>query len=136
MNNEDFSTLINYVISNNEYNTTTFTDRDPRIVVISEKVSKLHILLRDYFRSSYYIYETNISIERIERCKNDEYYIIIRIFSGVNSNKFFHLSLSFSVYVDEDFQVYFKPFGSSLEYSPNNEDVLKFVLTTLINYEK
>ena len=48
MNNEDFSTLINYVISNNEYNTTTFTERDPRIVVISEKVSKLRILLRDY----------------------------------------------------------------------------------------
>ena len=133
MNNEDFSTLINYVISNNEYNTTTFTEGDPRIVVISEKVSKLHILLRDYFRSSYYIYETNISIER---CKNGEYYIIIRIFSGVNSNKFFHLSLSFSVDVDEDFQVYFKPFGSPLKYSPNIEDVLKFVLTTLINYEK
>lgn len=134
MNNEDFSTLINYVISNNEYNTTTFTERDPRIVVISEKVSKLHILLRDYFRYSYCIYETNISIERSD--KNGEYYIIIRIFSGVNSNKFFHLSLSFSVDVDEDFQVYFKPFGSSLKYSPNIEDVLKFVLTTLINYEK
>ena len=134
MNNEDFSTLINYVISNNEYNTTTFTERDPRIVVISEKVSKLHILLRDYFQYSYCIYETNISIERSD--KNGEYYIIIRIFSGVNSNKFFHLSLSFSIYIDEDFQVYFKPFGSSLKYSPNNEDVLKIVLTTLINYEK
>lgn len=133
MNNKDFSTLINYVISNNEYNTTTFTERDPRIVVISEKVSKLHILLRDYFQYSYCIYETNISIERY---KNGEYYIIIRIFRGVNSNKFFHLSLSFSVDVDEDFQVYFKPFGSSFKYSPNIEDVLKFVLTTLINYEK
>lgn len=132
MNNEDFSTLINYVFSNNEYNTTTFTERDPRIVVISEKVSKLHILLRDYFRSSYCIYETNISIERSD--KSDEYYIIIRITHGVNSNKFFHLSLSFSVDVDEDFQVYFKPFGSSFKYSPNNEDVLKFILTTLINY--
>ena len=133
MNNKDFSTLINYVISNNEYNTTTFTERDPRIVVISEKVSKLHILLRDYFRDSYCIYETDISIERY---KNDEYYIIIRITHGVNSNKLFYLSLSFSVCVDEDFQVYFKPFGSSFKYSPNNEDVLKFVLTTLINYEK
>ena len=131
MNNEDFSTLINYVISNNEYNTTTFTERDPRIVVISEKVSKLHILLRDYFRDSYCIYETDISIERY---KNDEYYIIIRIFSGVNSNKLFYLSLSFSVCVDEDFQVYFK--RSPSKYSLNNEDVLKFILTTLINYEE
>lgn len=134
MNNEDFSTLINYVISNNEYDTTTFTERNPLIVVISEKVSKLHTLLKDYFRDSYCIYETNISIERSD--KNDEYYIIIRITHGVNSNKFFHLSLSFSVDVDEDFQVYFKPFGSSFKYSPNNEDVLKFILITLINYEK
>lgn len=133
MNDQDFSTLINYVISNNKYNTTTFTERDPRIVVISEKVSKLHILLRDYFRCSYCIYETKISIERY---KNDEYYIIVRITSGVNSNKFFLLDLSFSVGVDEDFQVYFKPFGSSFKYSPNNEDVLKFILTTLINYEE
>lgn len=133
MNNKDFSTLINYVISNNEYNTTTFTERDPRIVVISEKVSELYILLRDYFRDSYCIYETNISIERY---KNDEYYIIIRITHGVNSNKFYHLSLSFSVDVDEEFQVYFKPFGSPFKYSPNNEDVLKFILTTLINNER
>lgn len=133
MSNKDFSSFINYVISNYEYNTTTFTERDPRIVVISEKVSKLHILLRDYFRDSYCIYETNISIERD---KNDEYYIIIRITHGVNSNKFFHLSLSFSVGVDEDFQVYFKPFGSSFKYSSDNEDVLKFILTTLINNEK
>ena len=131
MNNEDFSTLINYVISNNEYGTTIFTERDPRIVVISEKVSKLHILLRDYFRDSYCIYEANISIERD---KNDEYYIIIRITRGINSNKFFHLSLLFSVCIDEDFQVYFK--RSPSKYSLNNEDVLKFILTTLINYEE
>lgn len=133
MNNEDFSTLINYVISNNEeYYTTTITGLEPRIVVISEKVSKLHRLLRDYFLDSYCIYEANISIERD---KNDEYYIIIRITHGVNSNKFFHLSLSFSVCI-EDFQVYFKPFGSSLKYSSNNEDVLKFILIALINYER
>lgn len=134
MNKEDFSALIDYVISNNEeYNTTTITGLEPRIVVISEKVSKLHTLLKDYFQDSYCIYETNISIERY---KKDEYYIIIRITHGVNSNKFFHLSLSFSVYVDEDFQVYFKPSGSSFKYSPNNEDVLKFILIALINYDK
>ena len=133
MNNKDFSTFINYVISNNKYNTIEITERDPRIVIISEKVSKLQILLRDYFRDSYCIYEANISIERDIL---GEYYIIIRITHGVNSNKFFHLSLSFSVYVDEEYQVYFKPFRSSFEYSPNNEDVLKFILTTLINYEE
>ena len=131
MNINDFSTLINYVISNNEYNTTTFTERDPRMVVISKKVSELYILLRDYFRDSYCIYNTSISIE----CNKDgEYYIIMRITDGKNSNKFFHLSLLFSVRIDEEYQVYFKPI-SFCDYLSNNEDILKFVLTTLINYE-